>query len=170
MPSSRGRGSRPARGRVGGRGASESASNGRTYRPSRSQSHSQRSSATPSSAQCSRRNDAAIPVLAADVPDDDFLEQVILAIDIKEKGRIGCAYYIAAEGTLLCMEDIYGGGSDVADTCESILWAVRSTEKLTGGSESRPSTHIRHSFSSLGCCHEHRSYSPPQKRLAGRQW
>ncbi|EXJ68589.1 uncharacterized protein A1O5_08383 [Cladophialophora psammophila CBS 110553] len=38
-----------------------------------------------------------------------------MAVDIKEKGKIGCAYYIAGEERLLCMEEVIGGAEDVVD-------------------------------------------------------
>ncbi|KIW63518.1 hypothetical protein PV04_08515 [Phialophora macrospora] len=47
--------------------------------------------------------------------DDDFLEQVIMAIDIKEKGKVGCAYYIAGEERLLCMEEVTDGGTEIVE-------------------------------------------------------
>ncbi|KAL2437052.1 MutS protein-like protein 5 [Exophiala dermatitidis] len=47
--------------------------------------------------------------------DDDFLDKVIVAINLKEKGRVGCAYYIAAEERLLCMEEFGGGGVDMIE-------------------------------------------------------
>ena len=50
-------------------------------------------------------------------PDDveESLDHVIVAIDVKEKGRIGCAYYIAREERLLCMEDVPKGGLDTIE-------------------------------------------------------
>ncbi|OAG34975.1 hypothetical protein AYO21_10862 [Fonsecaea monophora] len=39
-----------------------------------------------------------------------------MAVDIKGKGEIGCAYYIAGEERLLCMEEVVGGAADVVDT------------------------------------------------------
>ena len=41
-----------------------------------------------------------------------------MAVDIRERGMVGCAYYISREETLFCMEDLSGGGLDVLDTCE----------------------------------------------------
>ena len=46
------------------------------------------------------------------------IDLVIMAIDIRERGTVGCAYYVASEGTLKCMEDIVKGGSNVLDQGE----------------------------------------------------
>ena len=47
--------------------------------------------------------------------DEDFLDKVIMAVDIREHGKVGCAYYIAGEERLLCMEEVVGGGTDTMD-------------------------------------------------------
>ena len=47
---------------------------------------------------------------------NDSLDHIILAIDIKEGDKVGCAYYIAREERLLCMEDVVGGGQDLIDS------------------------------------------------------
>lgn len=54
------------------------------------------------------------------VPDDDFLEHIVMAVNLREKGKVGCAYYIAAEDRLLCMEEFAGGGLDAIQKCESV--------------------------------------------------
>ena len=49
---------------------------------------------------------------------DDLREDadhIIAAIDVKEKGKIGCAYYVAREERLLCMEDVPKGGFETID-------------------------------------------------------
>jgi DNA mismatch repair protein MSH5 len=52
--------------------------------------------------------------------DDDGEEpnEVILAIDMKERGTVGCAYYVAMEETLYFMEDAKFGGVDVVQNCK----------------------------------------------------
>ena len=42
-------------------------------------------------------------------------DHVIMALDVKEKGNIGCAYYVSKEERLLCMEDIPRGEVDIMD-------------------------------------------------------
>ncbi|EXJ88115.1 hypothetical protein A1O1_05043 [Capronia coronata CBS 617.96] len=54
-------------------------------------------------------------VVGQRVQEDDFLDRIIVAIHLKENGKVGCAYYIAAEEKLLCMEEVDGGGSQVIE-------------------------------------------------------
>ena len=63
------------------------------------------------------QNDEQSPV--ADQDDtDEALDSVIMAVDMKERGTVGCAYYVAREERLLCMEDTVHGGRDVVETRE----------------------------------------------------
>jgi DNA mismatch repair protein MSH5 len=48
---------------------------------------------------------------------DETLDNVIMAIDMKEHGTVGCAYYVAREERLFCMEDIVHGGIDAVEAC-----------------------------------------------------
>ena len=43
---------------------------------------------------------------AAQDDDDDALDHIIMAVDKTGKNTIGCSYYVAREGQLLCMEDV----------------------------------------------------------------
>jgi DNA mismatch repair protein MSH5 len=47
--------------------------------------------------------------------DSDSLNEIIMAIDMKERGTLGCAYYIAREEKLCLMEDIKIAGLDIVD-------------------------------------------------------
>ncbi|WEW55811.1 hypothetical protein PRK78_001244 [Emydomyces testavorans] len=47
---------------------------------------------------------------------DDDLCQVVMAIDIRERGTVGCAYYVAEQMKLYILEDITSGGTDVVET------------------------------------------------------
>lgn len=38
--------------------------------------------------------------------EDDALDHIIMAVDKTGKNTVGCSYYVAREGLLLCMEDI----------------------------------------------------------------
>lgn len=40
-----------------------------------------------------------------------------MAIDLKDKGKIGCAYYVVGEERLACMEEISGVGREVIEKC-----------------------------------------------------
>ena len=44
-----------------------------------------------------------------EVEDDEQLELVVMAVDVRERGTIGCAYYVAREERLFCMEEVRGG-------------------------------------------------------------
>jgi DNA mismatch repair protein MSH5 len=45
----------------------------------------------------------------------DSLNEIIMAIDMKERGTLGCAYYVAREEKLCLMEDIKMAGLDIVD-------------------------------------------------------
>lgn len=46
---------------------------------------------------------------------DDSLDQVIMAIDMRDKGTVGCCYYVAKEEKLYMMDDVKYGEIDVID-------------------------------------------------------
>lgn len=50
-------------------------------------------------------------------PDIDALNEVVMAVDLEEKGTVGCAYYVAREERLYFMEDAKLGGVDMVDAC-----------------------------------------------------
>lgn len=47
--------------------------------------------------------------------DDDAINEIVMAFDIKERGTVGCAYYVAAEAKLYFMEDVKLGGADIVE-------------------------------------------------------
>jgi hypothetical protein len=51
-------------------------------------------------------------------PDADALNEVVMAVDLQERGTVGCAYYVAREERLYFMEDVKLGGVEVVDACE----------------------------------------------------
>lgn len=57
-------------------------------------------------------------------PNDDDSEHIIMAVNIGPKSIVGCAYYIAGEERLLCMEEIGGGDHDFVERCEETLQAT----------------------------------------------
>jgi DNA mismatch repair protein MSH5 len=67
-------------------------------------------------------------VVAEDFHDDqqdaDALNEVIMAVDVKERGTVGCCYYVARDEKLFFMEDMKLGGIDAIDSrkvrCQSI--------------------------------------------------
>lgn len=54
----------------------------------------------------------------ATLPDDDSIDEIVMAVDMRDKGTVGCAYYVAAEEKLHFMQDIQFGGSDIIEARE----------------------------------------------------
>lgn len=52
------------------------------------------------------------------IDDDDSLDHIILALDKTSRNTIGCAYYVARDGVLYCMEDITSAEGGVLEICE----------------------------------------------------
>ena len=50
---------------------------------------------------------------------DEDLEQVVMAIDRQQKGTIGCAYYVASNETLYCLQDMVNGSLEAIETCKT---------------------------------------------------
>lgn len=48
----------------------------------------------------------------------DDLHEVIMALDIRDNNKLGCAWYIAREEKMYLIEDVPGGGLPVAEICE----------------------------------------------------
>lgn len=46
---------------------------------------------------------------------DNSLDQVIMAVDMRDKDNIGCCYYVAKEEKLYMMDDIKYSGIDIVD-------------------------------------------------------
>ena len=47
-------------------------------------------------------------------------DEVIMCVDMKERGTVGCCYYESSTGSLHLVEDIQCGGLNIIDTCEYI--------------------------------------------------
>lgn len=68
--------------------------------------------------------------------DADALNEIIMAIEYKSQGSIGCAYYIAAEEKLYMMQDVKFGGLDIIEALKlrarptDILISTRAEESL----------------------------------------
>jgi DNA mismatch repair protein MSH5 len=54
-----------------------------------------------------------------DSEEADHLNEVIMAIELRDRGTVGCCYYVAMEEKLYLMEDAKHGGSEVVKACES---------------------------------------------------
>lgn len=53
---------------------------------------------------------------AGELTDDD-LDLVVVAIDVRDSGTIGCSYYSTQEETLYLLGDMPSFGSEILDTC-----------------------------------------------------
>lgn len=49
---------------------------------------------------------------------DDDSAEVVMAIDMKEKGTVGCCFYVAREERLSILSDVQFGGKELIDMCE----------------------------------------------------
>lgn len=49
--------------------------------------------------------------------DDDTLNEIVMAIDLRSRDTVGCSYYIAREEKLYLMNDIKFGGVEIIETC-----------------------------------------------------
>ena len=48
--------------------------------------------------------------------EDNDLDEVIMCVDMRERGTVGCCYYKSSTGSLHLVEDVQCGGLDVIDT------------------------------------------------------
>lgn len=59
-----------------------------------------------------------------------------MAIDMKDSGNLGCAYYIAADETLFLLEDVAMSGMDLVETLllhvnpTTVLISARASDTL----------------------------------------
>lgn len=66
----------------------------------------------------------------------DAMNEIIMAIDMRERGTIGCAYYVARDEKLCLMEDIKMAGLDIVDTLKlhvqptTVLISTKAEEAL----------------------------------------
>lgn len=52
----------------------------------------------------------------------DLQNEVIMAVNLTDRGTVGCAYYAARDEKLYFMEDAQMGGADIVDACGS--WSL----------------------------------------------
>lgn len=53
--------------------------------------------------------------------EDDFLNETIMALDLRDRGTVGCAYYVAREEKLYMLEDVRMSGLEVIQSREPSL-------------------------------------------------
>lgn len=49
--------------------------------------------------------------------EDDSMNEVVMAVDLRDRGTVGCAYYVAREQKLYMTEDVRLGGIEVISMC-----------------------------------------------------
>ena len=52
--------------------------------------------------------------------EDSITDEVIMCVDVRERGAVGCCFYESSTGSLHMVEEIQCGGLDVIDTCGCI--------------------------------------------------
>ncbi|KAI1763423.1 muts domain V-domain-containing protein [Hypoxylon sp. FL1150] len=85
-----------------------------------------------------RRPDNWNPLTGDALPteDADALGEIIMAVDMKDNGNLGCAYYIAADETLFLLDDVAMSGIDLVETLllhaspTTVLISARASEAL----------------------------------------
>ena len=70
------------------------------------------SSVVPRHSRAELEDDKAI----LDREENDDANEVVMAIDLRNKDTVGCCYYVAREEKLYFMGDVKFGGMDVIDT------------------------------------------------------
>lgn len=75
--------------------------------------HSRLSSVATSAAHVARENG-----FEGEQEEESDLAEVIMCVDMRERGTVGCCYYESSTGNLHLVEDIRCGGLEVIDTCE----------------------------------------------------
>lgn len=189
--SGRGRGtssssSRVRRGRGRGRGSYYNRSNGATSRNSSFRAQRQpsvtpstvSSLTTPGPSDNSRQPSSAPSVVyrqpaASATPSyprdnlddgasDEALDEIVMAVDMKPRGTVGCAYYIAAQEKLYLMEDMELGGPDVIEARECLM-RVKGYSILT-----RFSQNVHRSYSD-SCFVQTRRHSAGQARSGAKK-
>jgi hypothetical protein len=70
-----------------------------------------------------------------------------MAVDCKDHGTIGCAYYVAKEERLFCMQDVPKGNKEIVDRRMSTRRTARA-EQADDHSEARYPTNSASPFDS----------------------
>lgn len=68
-----------------------------------------------------------------DIEDADHLNEVIMAIDLRERGTVGCCYYVAMEEKLYLMEDVKHGGLEIVQACKTIILRIQRSSAIDFG-------------------------------------
>ena len=69
-----------------------------------------------------------------DREDIDALNEIVMALDLRNRDTVGCSYYVAREEKLYLMGDVKFGGVEIVER-RPWLVVVRYTPRLTQGSQ-----------------------------------
>lgn len=61
------------------------------------------------------QTDARTETAHEDLLDAETLSEVIMAVELTDRGSIGCAYYVSRTETLYFMEDVRMGDAEMVD-------------------------------------------------------
>lgn len=87
-------------------------------------------STTPSERDLCPEDAAAI----AEREDADSLDEVIMCVDMRDRGTVGCCYYVARNQKLFVMADVTYGGIEVVDTCSLHIVSI-FVQSITNGEQ-----------------------------------
>lgn len=103
------------------------------------QSHPQ--SASPSQVEIRPEDDTVIQ----EREDTDSLNEVIMCVDMRDQGTVGCCYYVARDQRMYVMADVAYGGVEVIETCKLSQTSFDSASKQQRSKAVHP-THGCHTF------------------------
>ncbi|KAL8732568.1 MAG: hypothetical protein Q9181_003910 [Wetmoreana brouardii] len=66
--------------------------------------------------------------------EDDSMNEVIMAVDLRDGGTVGCAYYVAREEKLYMMEDVRLGGVNVIQALDEDVSSLLDSNDVSRGS------------------------------------
>lgn len=59
-----------------------------------------------------------VPQQADEQEEDESIDEIVMAIDTRDRGTIGCCYYVAANEALYLMGDVKSAGLEIIDLRE----------------------------------------------------
>ena len=69
------------------------------------------------------------------IEEDESLSETVMAVDMRDRGSIGCCYYVAATEKLYLLEDVKSGGLDTIDlrmcTRSNCPWTLPNERQLS---------------------------------------
>ena len=94
--------------------------------------------------------------------EDENLDLIVMAVDVKDRGTVGCAYYVAREERLFCLDEVQRGGDMLVQTRSVLLVEVKRAW-LTLRSHCRPESYRCHHVTPSRSCSRSRSFDSKAK-------